>query len=141
MKLTAKTITITVISATIALTAFSSRAQSASKSSEKKLSPATAKREPAGTNSVSKQTAGPFRGKLAVLDKSAKAITVGKRTFHVSSETKIIKGGKPATLEDGVVGEECSGGFKTAEDGKLVATKLTFGPKVDGKAAAEKKSK
>jgi hypothetical protein len=86
-----------------------------------------------------KQTTGPFRGKLAELNKTAKTVTVGKRTFHVSSETKIIKAGKPATLEDGVIGEECSGGFKTSDDGKLVATKLTFGPKQTAAKTAEKK--
>ena len=83
-----------------------------------------------------KQTAGPFHGKLASLDKSAKTITVGKRTFRVTPDTKITKNGKAATIEDGVVAEEISGYFKTAEDGKLVATKVTFGQKVDGKAAA-----
>ena len=82
-----------------------------------------------------KQTAGPFHGKLAALDKAAKTITIGKRTFHVSPETKIMKNGKPATLEDGVVNQEASGYFKTGDDGKLVATKVTLGPKVDGKAA------
>src|SRR5438093_7713764 len=71
-----------------------------------------------------KQTTGPFHGKLAAVDKSAKSITVGKRTFYITSETKINKAGKPATLDDGVVGEEASGGFKTADDGKLVVTKL-----------------
>jgi hypothetical protein len=88
-----------------------------------------------------KQTAGPFRGKLATLDKSAKTFTVGKRTFHISSDTKILKHGKAATVEDGVVGEEVSGYFKTSDDGKLTATKVTFGPKVDTKTAAKQKEK
>ena len=83
------------------------------------------------------QTAGPFHGKLASVDKSAKTITVGKRTFHITSETKILKSGKPAVLEDVVVGEEISGGFKTSADGKLVATKVNIGPK--GEEKAEKK--
>jgi len=76
-----------------------------------------------------KPSAGPFHGKLAAVDKGAKTITVGKRTFHVTSETKINKGGKPATLNDGVVGEEVSGYVKPTDDGKLVATKINFGPK------------
>jgi len=85
-----------------------------------------------------RQAAGPFHGKLAAVDKVNKTITVGKRTFQVTSGTKLAKGGKPALLEDGVVGELVSGGFKTAEDGKLIATKLNFGPKVAAKGAAKK---
>src|ERR1700687_1994336 len=55
---------------------------------------------------------GPFHGKLAAIDKVAKTITVGKRTFQITSETKIKKAGKPATLDDGVVGETVSGYVK-----------------------------
>jgi len=98
------------------------------------------KNAPAEKKEPGKQTAGPFRGNLAALDKSAKSISVGKRTFYVTSETRILKAGKPATLEDGVVGEEVSGGFKT-ENGKLVATKVTFGPKTSGKTVEKKNEK
>ncbi len=99
--------------------------------------PATGKKEPSGK----KQTAGPFRGKLAAVDKTAKTITMGKRTFQITAETKIFKAGKPATLEDAVLGEEVSGGFKTTEDGKLLATKVNFGPKVDAASSGTKKEK
>ena len=78
---------------------------------------------------VKKPVAGPFHGRLAALDKNLKTITVGKRTFHISSETQIKKAGKPATLDDGVVGEEASGYVKPDENGKLIATKVNFGPK------------
>lgn len=72
---------------------------------------------------------GPFHGKLVAIDKFAKTITVGKRTFEIASETKIKKNGKPATLEDGIVGETVSGYIKPAADGKLIATSVNFGPK------------
>jgi len=85
-----------------------------------------------------KRAAGPFRGKLAAVDKAARTITVGKRTFRITSETKIFKGGAPATIEDAVVGERVTGGFRTAEGGRLNATKVTFGPKTEGKGAAKK---
>ena len=85
-----------------------------------------------------KQTAGPFRGKLATVDAANKTITVGKRTFQITSDTKIFKGGMPATLEDAVVGETVSGGFKTAPGGKLNATKVTFGAKTKGNGPANK---
>lgn len=72
---------------------------------------------------------GPFHGKLASVDKVAKTITVGKRTFQITSETRVKKAGKPATLDDGVVGETVSGYVKPAADGKLMATTVNFGPK------------
>ncbi len=76
----------------------------------------------------------PFHGKLAELDKMAKTITVGKSVYQITSETKLAKAGKPATLADAVVGEEVSGYVKPNEEGKLVATKVTFGPKADAKS-------
>lgn len=76
-----------------------------------------------------KASAGPFHGNLAALDKNAKTITVGKRTFQITSETKIHKAGNPATIEDGVVGEPVSGYVKPDTDGKLIATTVNFGPK------------
>jgi hypothetical protein len=86
--------------------------------------------EPADTATATKPAkGGPFNGKLAAIDKLAKTIVVGKRTFQITSETKIKKAGKPATLEDGVVGEPVSGYVKPTGDGKLVATTVNFGPK------------
>lgn len=81
------------------------------------------------TNTAKVAKGGPFHGKLAAVDKVAKTIVVGKRTFQVTSETKIKKEGKPATLEDGEVGETVSGYVKPGADGKLTATTITFGPK------------
>jgi hypothetical protein len=75
---------------------------------------------------------GPFHGKLAAIDKVGKTITVGKRTFQITSDTKLKKGGKPATLEAGVVGETVSGYVKPSAEGKLVASSVNFGPKMTG---------
>jgi len=88
-----------------------------------------------------KPSAGPFHGKLAGLDKHAKTITVGKRTFQITSKTKINKGGKPATLDEGVVGDEVSGYVKPTDDGKLVATKINLGPKAETKSAKSSEKK
>ena len=109
--------------------------------------PAQTKEKPAKTATEKKEgaekkpSAGPFHGKLAGVDKTAKTITVGKRTFQITSETKMFKAGKPATLDEGIVGEEASGYVKPTEDGKLVATKVNFGPKTntEGTKAGEKK--
>ena len=86
-----------------------------------------------GTNSLANPQratkGGPFHGKLAAVDKINKTIVVGKRTFQITSGTRIKKAGKPATLEDGVVGDTVSGYVKAASDGKWVATTVNFGPK------------
>src|SRR5258708_35790873 len=86
-------------------------AQSTNKATaEKKAAPQTADT----TNTDKSTKGGPFHGKLGALDKVAKTITVGKRTFQITSATKIKKAGKPAMLEDGVVGETVSGYVKPA---------------------------
>jgi hypothetical protein len=82
----------------------------------------------------------PFHGKLAAVDQVAKTITVGKSTYLITSDTKIKKAGKPATLADGVVGEEVGGYVKPNEQGKMVATTLNFGPKPEGKGPEKKKA-
>jgi len=90
-------------------------------------------------SSETKASAGPFHGKLAAVDKSAKTVTVGKRTFQVTAETKIIKNEKPATINDGVIDDVVSGYYKTSSEGKLTLTTLRFGPKTDTKTAEKKK--
>jgi hypothetical protein len=83
----------------------------------------------------------PFHGKLKGIDKSAKTISVGKRTFQIAKTTKISKSGKPAMLEDGVLGEDVSGAYKKSEDGKLVATTIRFGKKPKDKERTTKATK
>ena len=91
------------------------------------------------STAAKKKVAHPFHGKLAAVDKTAKTIKVGESTYYVTSETKITKASQPATLADGVVGEVASGYVKPTEDGKMTATKLTFGPKVESPAPEKKK--
>jgi hypothetical protein len=74
----------------------------------------------------------PFRGKLAAADKAAKTITVGERTFQITSDTRIMKAGKPATLDDAVVGEDVGGSYDKGEGDKLVAKMVRFGPRPEG---------
>jgi Cu/Ag efflux protein CusF len=71
----------------------------------------------------------PFHGKLKAVDNSAKTISVGKETFQVTSATKITKLAKPATLEEGAVGDDVAGSYRKDADGKLIAVSLRFGPK------------
>ena len=61
--------------------------------------------------------------------------------YQITSETKISKDGKPATLDDGVVGEPVSGYAKPTNDGKMAATTVRFGAKPEDKGAEKKSSK
>jgi hypothetical protein len=97
---------------------------------EKKSS--TEKKEPA----EKKQSTVPFRGNIVTIDKGAKTITVNKRTFQITSETKIFKSDKPATFADGAVGDYVTGSYKKTDDGKLIAHSVYFGGKTH---TAEKK--
>ena len=72
-----------------------------------------------------------FRGTVSAIDVKAMTLTVETRTFAITSDTKIIKAGKSATLADGVVGEQVSGTYKKTDDGKLAATNVHFGAKVE----------
>ena len=58
----------------------------------------------------------------------------------MTSETKIKKADKPATMDDGKVGEEI-GVYYHEVDGKNVAASLRFGPKPEKKADGEAKPK
>jgi hypothetical protein len=71
----------------------------------------------------------PFRGNVKAIDNNAKTLSIGKETFQITSETKIIKLGKPATLADGAVGDMAAGQYHKDADGKLTATSVRFGPK------------
>jgi hypothetical protein len=94
--------------------------------------PALSRAEDAGTNAPAKpgKHAGlVFRGKVSAIDTKAMTLTVETRTFAVTSDTKITKDGKPATLADGVVGEPVGGAYTKTGDGKLNATTIHFGVK------------
>jgi hypothetical protein len=81
----------------------------------------------------------PFHGKLKAVDTTAKTISIGERTtetIQVTPDTRIMKGGKPATLADGTVGDEVAGAYHKDADGKLNAISIRFGPKPEPAAGA-----
>ena len=96
----------------------------------------TSDQEAASKHKKSEHSTLPFHGKLTAIDKNAMTLTVGERTFEITSETKITKDNVPATLADGVVGEMVGGAYKKNADGKLSATMIHF-----GLPAGEKKPK
>ena len=91
----------------------------------------------AGTNAVphapKKHGVIPFHGKVASVDAAAATVSVGTLTINITSETKITKNGKPATLSDITVGEKISGSYKKDEAGKLDASSINIGEKGEGK--------
>lgn len=70
-----------------------------------------------------------FRGAVSAVDTNAMTLTIGQRTFCVTSATKITKNGSPATLGDIVVGDMVGGAFKKGDDNKLTATTIHDGKK------------
>lgn len=87
----------------------------------------------------------PFSGKIGAVDNVSKSITLaGKeknRVIHVTSETKIMKAGKPATFDDAKVGEEVGGQLRKTADGKEEAISLRVGPKPEETPKKEGKEK
>ncbi len=135
IKSIARTCVLGLLAAAIAGLPLQALAQSTNKPATKKAGAKEA------TKGEKKKSAHPFHGKLAAIDTSAKTIKVGESVYQITSETKITKAGKPATLADGIVGEEVGGYAKPTEDGKMHATSLRFGPKPEGKDGEKKKAK
>jgi hypothetical protein len=77
-----------------------------------------------------KKHGAPFHGKIAAVDTAAMSITVGEMTIDVTSETKIMKNGQPATLSDLTVGDMAGGYYKKDDAGKMTATTLRVGAKM-----------
>jgi hypothetical protein len=90
----------------------------------------TTKPKKSETSSKSSAKTTPFNGKLEAVDKTAKTITLSgksKLIFVITSETKIMKEGKPGTFDDAFVSEAVHGSYKKTEDGKMVAVTLNLG--------------
>jgi hypothetical protein len=92
----------------------------------------------ATTPAPKKARALPFHGKVEAIDATAKTIMVGKETIQITSETKIVKAGKPATLADGAVGDQIGGSYRKDDAGKLNAISIRFGPKPEPAASTTK---
>jgi hypothetical protein len=120
-----KKLIITLIIATFTSTSILSLQAADPKPAEKKDAPAA--------------RALPFRGKITAVDKQAKTVKVGERTFQITADTKIAKVGKPATLDDATVGEEVGGSYREGADKKLNLVSLRIGPRPDAQPKPEEK--
>ena len=78
-----------------------------------------------------------FLGSLVAVDATAMTLTVSNITMHVTSDTIIKTGSKPAKLSDAVVGQPTSGTYEKSAEGKLVALTLHLNTKAGGKGTAK----
>ncbi|MFM2293791.1 MAG: hypothetical protein RLZZ350_204 [Verrucomicrobiota bacterium] len=140
MKLQFKALTSALLAVAIVGTTVTVRAADDAKP-EKKAEKKAKTEAPAEATAAPAKKALPYGGTVTAIDKTAMTVTVKKKdaekTFSITSSTKITKAGKPATLADGVVGEECGVSFLD-EDGKNVARSFRFGPKPEKKEDAAK---
>ncbi|MBM3840575.1 MAG: hypothetical protein FJ398_21955 [Verrucomicrobia bacterium] len=92
-----------------------------------------------------KPAAIPFTGKLGAVDKAAMSITLDgktkKRTIRLTPQTRILRAGKPATLDDAVVGEEVGGQAIKNAEGQEEAVSLRVGPKPETEPKPKKQKK
>jgi hypothetical protein len=58
----------------------------------------------------------PFRGTVDGVDTNAMTLTVGSRTFQITSTTKIANNGQPGVLSDATVGEPVTGYYRPDPD-------------------------
>ena len=82
-------------------------------------------------------------GKIKAVDKTSMTITVeGKQkkqhVVHVTSQTRMTKGGKPATLDDATVGGDLSARVAKSAAGTDDAVSIRFGPKAKVQPAKKK---
>ena len=94
---------------------------------------------PAPAAPAAKKSRAPFHGKVSAVDTAAMTITVGSQTINITSETKIIKDEKPATLSEIAVGDTVGGAYKKNEAGKLNATTIHATAKDPKEPKKEKK--
>lgn len=77
---------------------------------------------------VKKQRPIPFHGTIAAVNPTARTITVGKRIFVLTTETKFYKESKdtPGTIKDAMVGSRVTGSYIKSSEGKLLARSVYF---------------
>jgi hypothetical protein len=97
------------------------------------VAPAVPEAPPVKKHIAAAPTTPSFRGTLTALDTNAMTLTVGKRTFNMTSETIVTKDGKPAVLAEGAAGEPVRGTYKKNKAGKPDAVTIQFGGATEGK--------
>ena len=115
----------------------------ASSAAEESPAKATAAPDQA-TPAKSKKHGISFIGELTAVNTNAMTLSVSNLTLHVTTNTVIKTGSKPAKLSDAVVGQLTSGAYEKNAEGKLEAVTLhlnTKAGKSDTKKSGGKKKK
>jgi Domain of unknown function (DUF5666) len=139
-KMTLKIVALSLFAAAMVATPITVRAQDAVTNPPAVLDQTSTQTTNAPVKKHKKHDRSMFSGKLTSVDTNAMTLTVGERTFEITSETIITKAGEPATLSDGITGETASIAFKKDADGKLTATTIHFGAKAEGEKKKKKKA-
>lgn len=74
----------------------------------------------------------PFYGNIGTVDRQANTIKVGKRVFQVTSDTRVTKNGREATLKDAAPGDEVAGSYRKGTGNYHPLISLRIGPKPPG---------
>jgi hypothetical protein len=86
-------------------------------------------------SSGAKRETYPFRGKVASFDAASQALKLeGKTTQRVvllTAQTRLMKQGQPALLDDLKPGEEVGGTLRKSSEGREEALLIRIGPKSD----------
>jgi hypothetical protein len=98
------------------------------------------KKGPAAEAPAKKKGVLPLHGKVAAVDVNAGTITIGQMAINITSETKIHKDGKPATIADISVGDKVVGAYKKDDSGKMTATMIRVGDKPEEGPVKKKKA-
>lgn len=80
----------------------------------------------------------PFHGKIKSVDNAAKTISIGEMTLNITSESKILKMGKPATFQDIAVDDNAAGSYHKDPSGKMDVVSLRIGAKMPPTASTTK---
>jgi len=138
--MTLRIIAVSLVAATIVATPATVRAQDAVTNAPAVSDQMSVQTTNAPAKMHKKHDRSTVTDKLTAVDTNAMTLTVGERTFEITSETIITKAGEPATLSDGVTGETAGVAFKKGVDGKLAATNIHFGAKAEGDKKKKKKA-
>lgn len=96
-----------------------------------------------GKAGAAKRETYPFRGVVASVDATARTVTLegkgSRRVIAILPDTRLIRAGNPATLEDVKAGEKVGGTLKKSGEGREVALLFRVGDKPEESSATGKK--
>ncbi len=87
---------------------------------------------------VKKSPGYPFRGKLVSVNAPAGIIKIGKSTYYISPETKLMINGAQGRLVDFKPGQSVVGYARKAPDGRAFAVSLRIGEKPEAAGTSTK---